>query len=86
MTFYTWMMRNYKGDVSPAGDLATDMERDKEGFPRNGAGKFQGWHDLILRYLELQGACWECIEVFEECWKEYELCERKRLKRSLPEP
>ncbi len=52
MTFFTWMMRNHKGDESPAGDLATDMHRDKERFPRNGPGKFEGWHDLILQYLE----------------------------------
>ena len=44
MTFYTWMMRNYKGDESPAGDLAADMYWDKDRFPRNGTGKFQGWH------------------------------------------
>ena len=83
MTFFTWMMRNHKGDESPAGDLATDMHLDKESFPRNGQGKFQGWHDLILRYLERQHACRECIDTFEECWKEYELCERKRLNYSL---
>ena len=83
MTFFTWMMRKHKGDATPAGDLAADMHRDKEHFPRNGTGKFQGWHDQILSYLYRQQACPECIDIFEECWKEYELCERKRLNYSL---
>ena len=83
MTFFTWMMRNHKGDATPARDLAADMHRDKEHFPRNGTGKFQGWHDQILSYLYRQQACPECIDIFEECWKEYELCERKRLNYSL---
>lgn len=83
MTFYTWMMRNYKGDESPAGDLAADMYWDKDRFPRNGTGKFQGWHKLIRGYLETEGACPECLDIFEECWEEYELCERKRLNYSL---
>ena len=83
MTFFTWMMRNHKGDPTPAGDFAADMHRDKEHFPRNGTGKFQGWHDQILSYLYRQQACPECIDIFEECWKEYELCERKRLNYSL---
>ena len=83
MTFFTWMMRNHKGDTTPAGDLAADMHRDREHFPRNGTGKFQGWHDQILSYLYRQQACPECIDIFEGCWKEYELCERKRLNYSL---
>ena len=76
MTFFTLMMRNHKGDDTPAGDLAIDMHRDKKDFPRNGQGKFQGWHDLILSYLHRQHACREYIDVFEECWKEYEQCEK----------
>ena len=24
MTFFTWMMRNHKGDATPAGDLAAE--------------------------------------------------------------
>lgn len=83
MTFYTWMMRNYKNDNSPAGDLADDMYRDKDRFPRNGTGKFQGWHNQIRGYLETEGACDACLDVFEDCWEEYEICERKRLNYSL---
>lgn len=83
MTFYTFMMRNYQGQDTPEGDLAADMKRDKERFPKNGTGKFNGWHRLIREYLTDQDACDGCLEAFESCWKEYELCERKRLKRSL---
>ena len=64
MTFYTFMMRNYRGADTPEGDLATDMARDKERFPRNGKGKFDGWHKLIRDHLVREGACRECLAVF----------------------
>lgn len=83
MSFYTFMMKNHKGKDTPEGDLAADMKRDKDRFPKNGAGKFDGWHRLIREHLEMRGACDACLAVFESCWREYELCERKRLKRSL---
>jgi len=79
MTFYTYMMRNHGGESTPAGDLADDMKHDKENFPRNGVGKFDGWHGVIRAYLERRGACPECLSVFEECWQDYELTERRRL-------
>ena len=47
MSFYRFMMRNYRGTDTPEGDLAHDMERDREHFPKNGKGKFDGWHKLI---------------------------------------
>ena len=79
MTFFTYMMRNHKGQYSVEGDLADDMYRDKEKFPRNSASRFKHWHDLILNYLHLHGACGDCISVFEQCWKEYEAQECSRL-------
>ena len=30
MSFYRFMMRNYRGTDTPEGDLAHDMERDRE--------------------------------------------------------
>ena len=82
MTFYTFMTRNYKNSDSPAGDLARDMKSDYEKFPRNRPCKFDGWHKLIRKYLEENDACAGCLETFEECWKEYVQCEKKRLKRN----
>ncbi len=78
MTFYTFMMKTYRGEDSPAGDLAMDMRRDAVAFPRNGKGKYKGWHSVIREYLENQGACTECLTAFEKCWKEYVECEKKR--------
>jgi uncharacterized protein YozE (UPF0346 family) len=79
------MMRNHKGDNTAEGDLADDMYLDKEKFPRNSSCKFKGWHDLIKDYLHRQGACSECVSVFEQCWREYETNERKRLRmRMIP--
>ena len=83
MTFYTYMMRNHLGKDSPAGDLAMDMKRDKDHFPKNRSCKFNGWHQFIRYCLSGQGVCSDCMEVFEECWKEYERCEKKRLNKNL---
>ena len=83
MTFYNVMMRNYRNGEGAKRDLACDMHDDKEKFPKNGARKFDGWHKILREYLEGQGACDDCLDTFEECWKEYEQCERKRLKMRL---
>ena len=82
MNFYNWMMRNHRDEDTPAGDLAADMEHVKDSFPRNGTGKFDGWHRLIRSYLVQRHACSECLEVFEECWEEYVECEKSRLNRN----
>ncbi len=81
MTFYTFMMRYREGEGAKR-DLACDMRDDKDHFPRNGTGKFDGWHGILRGYLEDQRACDDCLEVFEECWKEYVKCESARLKRN----
>lgn len=83
MTFYTFMIRNYLNSDSASGDLARDMKADKESFPRNGKGKYEGWHTLLLDYLHSRSACRECICAFEESWKEYVECEKKQLNRNL---
>lgn len=82
MTFYTFMMRNYKNSDSPAGDLAGDMKSNSEKFPINRSCKFRGWHDIIYNHLVINGACGACLETFEKCWEEYVKCEKKRLKRN----
>lgn len=82
MNFYNWMMRNHRDEDTPEGDLAADMEHVKDTFPRNGVGKFDGWHRLIRSYLVQRHARSECLDVFEECWKEYVECEKSRLNRN----
>ena len=83
MSFYTFMMRNYKGTDSPEGDLAADMARDKNSFQRSCTGKFNARYRLIREHLERNDACEACLDVFERCWKEYVTCEKSRLNRSL---
>ena len=78
MTFYRFMMRNYRGTDTPEGDLANDMMRDRERFPKNGTGKFDGWHKLIREHLVSAGACADCLAVFESCWEEYVRCEKNK--------
>ena len=82
MNFYNFMMRNYLGTDTPGGDLAEGMCEDKDTFPRNSGVKYAGWHRLIRLYLMENDACDGCLEVFESCWEEYELYERKR--RGMP--
>lgn len=84
MSFYTFMMRQYKNSNTPAGDLAGDMKRDTENFPRNPSCKYRGWYDIIRDYLMRKGACDTCLEIFDECWEEYVRCEKekKKLKRN----
>ncbi len=78
MQFYTWIIRNFRNENSPRGDLAKDMERDKTHFPRNTRpGKYSSWHKLIRGYLERNHACDSCLETFEDCWKEYLVHEGK---------
>ena len=82
MTFYRYMMRNHRGTDTPEGDLANDMERDRERFPKNGKGKFDGWHRLIREHLVKSGACAECLSVFENCWEDYVRCEKNKLSKN----
>lgn len=81
MSFYTYMMRNYKNADNRKGDLAKDMHLDKENFPWNPNLKFDGWYRIIRDYLEWQGACDACLAVFEECWSEYVAFEKGRRRR-----
>lgn len=78
MTFYTFMMRNHLNEDSPKGDLAGDIKRDKASFPKNGKGKLDRWHFIIRSFLERQNACDPAMDIFEECWREYVECEKRR--------
>jgi len=77
MTFFYFMMKKYKNGDGAKRDLACDMYDDKEQFPRNGLSNLQFWHKGIREYLENQGACDDCLDVFEKCWKEYIKCLKK---------
>ena len=68
MTFYGYMKRHYYNKTGRKADLANDMAGIKD---RDG-------HGVIRGYLEGCQACDDCLEVFEECWKEYEQCEKNR--------
>ena len=81
MTFYTWMMRNYKGTHCPAGDLAGDMYWDKDRFPRNTGTKYSAAYATILNYLQANHACEDCLSVFMECWADYVAAEKTRQKK-----
>ena len=81
MNFYNYMMRNYRNAEEPKGDLARDMFEDRERFPRNGRGKFDGWHRIIVNHLSRCGASEECMEVFEAAWEEYVGCEKSRSRK-----
>ena len=78
MTFYTFMMRNHlHNDDTPKGRLARSMKSNKDRFPKNGRGKYTGWHRLIRCYLERTNVNDEILIAFEESWEEYVTCEKK---------
>ena len=78
MTFYSFMMKNHVKGNGRKSDLAYDMKSDKSYFPKNSQGKYDGWHNVIREYLTNKGACYDALEVFEECWKEYLNCEKNK--------
>ena len=82
MTFKNWMKRNYISASGPRGKLARDI-RDDEKFPINGTSKFDAWRVILRSHLVHHDACDDCLDTFDACWKEYELCERKRLNMHL---
>ncbi len=63
--YKTFMVKVYKKERNPLGDLARDIEGDK-GFPNRSDNKKE-----ILSYLEYVGACPEAIDAFEDSWKVY---------------
>ena len=65
MTFFTWMIRKHQRDDTPIGDLARDMQHESKKFVRSTA------YCHNRNYLELHGACDDCMEAFEDAWKEY---------------
>lgn len=65
MKFYTWMMRKHLRTKAPVGDLARDMELDRQ-FPKDGD------RASIRKYLEDNDACSGCLAAFEKAWRKYE--------------
>ena len=82
MTFYTFMMRKYSNADGGKHDFAMDMKKDKKDFPKNPPHKLDGWYRIIKSYLLKQGACTGCMQVFEECWKEYVVCVKRKSSRN----
>ena len=74
MTYYRWMMKKYRYDVTTAGCLAREMRLDPE-FPRN-AGRTE-----VLDHLLRCGATSKCIWAFEDTWQEYERSDEVRSHR-----
>ena len=78
MTFYTYMLRNYKNKNSAAGTLVGSMKREKDTFPRNGDGKYIAWHEIIRAYLRGKKIHGIYLETFEKCWLAYVQGEKAR--------
>ena len=81
MTFLNYMRRNHKGAETGAGKLAGVMASDREGFPRNGPGKFDSWHRLLRKYIDRTPAYAGMAAVFESCREQYEQAEREKRRR-----
>lgn len=64
-SYKTFMLKVYKKEHNPLGDLARDIELDKN-FPNRSDNKKE-----ILAYLDDVRACIETEEAFKESWKAY---------------
>lgn len=78
VTFFEYMKQHYFGKEGRKSDLADDMVSDEAEFPARVSTKDRDGHRIIRDYLESCRACDACLEVFEECWEEYETCEKSR--------
>jgi hypothetical protein len=76
------MKRHYYNKTGRKVDHANDMAGDEAEFPTRVGIKDCDGHGVIRGYLEGCQACDACLDVFEECWKEYAECEKKRLSAS----
>lgn len=70
MTFYNYVKRAYKNADSPEGGFARDMISD-DTFPMDSGRKHMSWYEIIENHLLAMGACDECMDAFNNCWKEY---------------
>lgn len=64
-TFYAFMMDEYYSEDSPEGDLARDMECDRD-FPKDKSD-----FDSLMFYFRTRNACADAVEIFISCYREY---------------
>lgn len=70
-TFYEFMIKNYLKSYCPKGVLARDIHLDKD-FPKQFDRMFCYYDgSTIENYMYLNGACYDVIKTFRECWKQY---------------
>lgn len=67
VSFYSYMIKQYLKEWGPKGDLARDMKYDCKHFPKN----HKKGYEIVRGYLEANGACDACMDVFEKSWEEY---------------
>ena len=72
MTFYTWLLKNYKKQKCPQGDLARFLKgkrlrTNSRAHERNFAALMCGHPDENM------------VSVFETAWEEYEILKERRL-------
>lgn len=78
MQFYDFMMKKHLGQDTPVGDLAYDMQYERERFPRNDESDHRAGRLTIKRYLEAHNACSACLDSFKQAWKSYVRFERRQ--------
>lgn len=83
MNFYSYMVRNFKGDGTPERDLANAMRADRERFPKNSNHKLKAWGKLVFEYVMEHPDIYAAhTDTFKKCWEEYAVCEKSRLSKS----
>lgn len=64
-TYKDWLIEKYLGKDTPRGDLAYDVNRDKD-FPEGHLTR-----ERILDHLDIKNACDSAKELFKRTWKDY---------------
>ena len=65
MNFYEWMMQ-YREHNTPRGNLADDMVRSANEFPRDGS------FEEIKAFLGAGKACSQSLEILPSVWESYQ--------------
>lgn len=78
MNYFEFMTARYQKKLSPAGDLARDMQEDPF-FPELSGSDLCSDRKKIVQHLNNHGACSGCLEAFRYTWNRYLSVTRKQM-------
>lgn len=76
MQFYDYMIKKHLGKNTPIGDLAYDMQYERQIFPKNDESDHRVGRLAVRNFLVGKNASDTCLDAFEKAWKSYVRFER----------